>query len=180
MKKTLAFLILLLALLLPLCAEPYTGVDIQASGQIEDYGGCRALRAGLKMGLQLGAGYDIHEFYGIADASLSLPVKQWRSFTNQTWGWDAALGIGYAIRLANFRIGIGAGYMLQMFVSENPVWSSGIFAELEPSLAVSEVGISLLSVTLPITYVFSKTSPSLRVSAGIRFSLGGSNDSSWI
>ncbi len=176
-----AFAILLLAMLLvPLSAEPYTGIDVEAGAQLADFGGCRALRAGAKVGLQAGAGFGIHEIYGILDGSVSFPVKQWRSFTSQTWGWDATLGIGYGIRLGNFRIGIGAGYMLQMFVADNPVWSSGLFAELEPSLSVAQLGGGLLSVTLPVTYVYSKTSPSLRVSAGVRFSFGGSNDTSWI
>lgn len=179
-RRIILTMILITAALIPTAAEPYTGAKAALGAQLEEYGGCKALRAGAEVGLHAGIGTGIHEIYGILEGSVSFPVKQWRSFTSQTWGWDASLGIGYGIRFANFRIGVGAGYMLQMFVSDNSVWSSGLFAELEPSLAISQAGGGLLSVVLPVKYVYSKTSPSLRVSAGVRFSFGGSNESSWI
>lgn len=179
-SRMAALLLFLMMIALPLHSEPYIGVDAGAGGMLASYGGSKAIRINGRLGAQAGVGIGISEFYALFGGSVSVPVKQWRSFTSQTLSFGVEAGVGYGVRLANFRLGLSSGYVLQMMMSEMMAWSSGIFLELEPSLAVSLAGNGLISICLPIRYTYSKTSPSLGASLGVRFSFGGSNDRSWL
>ena len=179
MKKfTIAVLLVFLAL--PLFALPYFGVGGDVGASFQEYGGSKALRLGGSIALQAGASKGIFEFYGSVGGGASFPIKQWKSFTVQPWSWSIKAGGGAAIRFDVFRLALEGGYSMSMMMAQLHTWTSGIYVGLEPSLVIATPTNGLISLCLPVRYTYSKTSPSLELSFGVRFSSGGTGDSVWL